>query len=320
MKRIYRVLLVLTVLIVSVCALTLCADATELKTGIGIVEAGSLRLRADDSTDSEVLATAHQGDSVVIIKKVGDWYLVNYNLDIGYMHADYITFKEKENVKIGYASFDSSSNVRKGPGTDTGIVSQAPAGETCFIIGFNCSWYKVSYNGNIGYVRSDLLTLLEKPYANYGSEGNTYKESGSSASSSSSSASAPAATSLGQKIATYAQQFLGYSYVYGGSSPATGFDCSGLTSYVAKQFGYSIGRTAAAQLSAGSYVGWNDLQPGDIVLFARTYSSSEAATHAGIYIGGGKFIHAANSRSGVIISSMSESYYSSRFVCGRRLG
>ena len=101
MKRIYRVLLVLTVLIVSVCALTLCADATELKTGIGIVEASSLRLRADDSTDSEVLATARQGDSVVIIKKVGDWYLVNYNLDIGYMHADYITFKEKENVKIG---------------------------------------------------------------------------------------------------------------------------------------------------------------------------------------------------------------------------
>jgi cell wall-associated NlpC family hydrolase len=61
-------------------------------------------------------------------------------------------------------------------------------------------------------------------------------------------------------------------------------------------------------------------KPGDIVLFERTYTSSVRATHAGMYIGNGQFIHAANSRVGVVISSLSETYYSSRFICGRRLG
>ena len=327
MKRIYRTLIVLAILVVALAAITITADATELKTGIGIVDAGSLRLRSAASTDGEIISTASRNDAVIIIREVGDWYLVNYNLDIGYMHKDYITVKERENVKIGYASFDSSSNVRKGPGTDTDIVAQAPKGETCFIIGFNCTWYKVSYNGNIGYVRSDLLTLLEKPYENAGSSGNTYKETASTSSSSSSSSSSASSSSsssgdgsLGERMASYAQQFVGYSYVYGGASPSQGFDCSGLVYYVARQFGYSIGRTANDQLSAGSYVSRGDLRPGDIVLFERTYSSSERATHAGIYIGNGKFVHAANTRSGVVITSLDMDYYSSRFICGRRLG
>ena len=228
------------------------------------------------------------------------------------MHKDYVTFKEKENVKIGYASFDSGSNVRSAPSTDGDVVARAPKGETCFIIGFNCGWYKVSFNGKIGYVRSDLLTLLEKPYENYGSRGNTYKESGS--------ASKTTTSSVGEQMANYALKFVGYSYVYGGSSPSTGFDCSGLTSYVAKQFGYSIGRTADQQLSAGTYVSRSDLKPGDIVLFERTYTSSEKATHVGFYIGDGNFVHAANTRSGVVVTSLSTEYYSSRFICGRRLG
>ena len=61
-----------------------------------------------------------------------------------------------------------------------------------------------------------------------------------------------------------------------------------------------------------------DLCPGDIVLFERTYRAS-GCTHAGIYLGDNLFIHAANPREGVIISSLSENYYSTRFVCGRRI-
>lgn len=366
MKRICRSIIALTMAVMMLASIAALANATEAKIGIGIVTTGKLRLRAAASTDSEIIGTASKGDAVVIIREVGDWYLVNCNLEIGYMHKDYIEFNEKKNVKLGYAQFDVTSNVRKGPGTDTDIVAQAPRNETCFIIGFNTGWYKVSYEGQIGYVRSDLLTLLEKPYTNAGSPGNTYKEdkdnkpaastastetaapaastasSNSSSTSSSStssdtsssdasasaastasstgSASASESSDLGQRIATYAQKFLGYKYVYGGNSPSTGFDCSGLTSYVAKQFGYSIGRTANAQLSAGTYVSRSDLKPGDIVLFERTYTSSERATHAGIYIGDGKFVHAANSRKGVIISSLDETYYSTRFICGRRLG
>ena len=88
---------------------------------------------------------------------------------------------------------------------------------------------------------------------------------------------------------------------------------------MAKQFGFTIGRTATQQLSAGTYVSRANLKPGDIVLFNKT-STAGKASHAGIYIGNGKFIHAANSRSGVIISSIDSDYYAARFVCGRRLG
>ena len=360
MKQFYRSLIAGLLVVVLLASMIFTVAATELKTGIGIVDASALRLRSGASTDSEVVSTAYNGDSVVIIREVGDWLLVNYNLDIGYMYKDYIQVKERENVKLGFARFDCTSNVRKGPATNTGIVDQAPKNETCFIIGFNTGWYKVSYNGQIGYVRSDLLTLLEKPYSNHGSLGNTYREDQQNAAPAATAApapaetaapattaapapaetaapattaapapaetaapaqtAAPAASSLGQQIANFALQFQGYRYVYSEESPERGFDCSGLTWYVAKHFGYNIGRTADQQLSAGTYVSRADLQPGDIVLFERTYVSSERATHAGIYIGNGKFIHAANTRMGVVISELSTDYYSSRFICGRRLG
>ena len=165
MKRLTTrlIALVLTVALLAGFA-ALPASATSIKTGIGVVTASSLRLRAAASTDSEILATAYAGDCVVIIQEVNGWYLVNYNLQIGYMSKDYVEFNERKNVKLGYAMFDTTSNVRTGPDTASGIVAQAPKGETCFIIGFNCGWYKVSFNGQIGYVRSDLLTLLEEPY------------------------------------------------------------------------------------------------------------------------------------------------------------
>lgn len=311
MKKIYRVIVILTVISILTAAIAFPASATELKTGIGIVEAGALRVREKPSTSSDIISTAHYGDAVIIIKEVDGWYLCSYNLKIGYVSADYITFKEKENVKIGYASFDTYTNVRSGPSTSKSVVKQAPKGETCFIIGFNCDWFKVSYNGNIGYVRSDLLTMLECPYSNYGSPGNTYKEPGGNGGSGSNSSS-----SAGSKIVNCAKKYLGYRYVYGGSSPSTGFDCSGFAQYVFKQCGYTIGRTTTQQNKNGTCIGSrSDLKPGDLVLFG----SGGSFTHTGIYIGNGQFIHAANSSKGVIISSLSESYYSARFVCGRRI-
>ena len=115
-------------------------------------------------------------------------------------------------------------------------------------------------------------------------------------------------------------QFKGYRYVYGGASPS-GFDCSGMVYYIYRQFGYNVGRTSTDQLRNGyPHVSRSNLQPGDIVLFERTYTSSRPATHSGIYIGNGQFIHAANTRSGVVITSLSNDYYSSRFICGVRIG
>ena len=198
MKRMIKVLLILAATVAAVAALAITAGATELKTGIGIVEAsGGLRLRSQASTSSDILSTAHNGDNVVVIRQVGDWYLVNYNLKIGYMHSDYITFKERENIELGYGSVDPYlANIRSGPSTSSGLVDQAGSGAKVFIFGFNCGWYKVKYNGQIGYIRSDLVTLLEKPYCNSGSSssGSSYSSAtgyDDSYSSGSSSSAAP---------------------------------------------------------------------------------------------------------------------------------
>ena len=201
MKRMIKVLLILAATVAAVAALAITAGATELKTGIGIVEAsGGLRLRSQASTSSDILSTAHNGDNVVVIRQVGNWYLVNYNLKIGYMHSDYITFKERENIELGYGSVDPYlANIRSGPSTSSGLVDQAGSGAKVFIFGFNCGWYKVKYNGQIGYIRSDLVTLLEKPYCNSGSSssGSSYSSATGYDDSYSSGSSSSSSTSLG---------------------------------------------------------------------------------------------------------------------------
>ena len=313
MKRVYKLITMIAMLIVILGTMTVIANATELKTGIGIVTASSgLRLRASASTDSKVINTAAKGDNVVIIRQKGDWYLVDYNLDIGYMSADYIQVKERENVELGYGSVNPwLANLRSGPSTSNSVVATASAGDKVFIFGFNCGWYKVKYAGEIGYIRSDLVTLKEVPYANSGSSRTNGGSSGSSSSSSSNS-------SLGEQVAATAKKYIGCAYIFGGTSPS-GFDCSGFVQYIYKLYGYSLYHTADVQLNNGYSVSRSELRPGDLVFFANTYNTSAAASHVGIYIGDGQFVHAANSYSGVKTDYLSTDYYNSRYVGARRI-
>lgn len=309
MKRYLKVIFVLVFTLSLLFSLAASAAATELKTGIGYVEAlGGLRLRAKPSTSAEIITTANYGDCVVVIRKTDDWYLVNYNLHIGYMHADYLTVKERENVDLGAASVEPAVvNLRKGPSTGSSLLTQLKAGEQVEIFGFNCGWYKVRYEGQVGYIRSDLLTLLEKPEGNQGRAASADVSVPASGSSGSSS-------DLGRQIATYAQQYVGYPYVYGGKSPS-GFDCSGFMQFVFAQFGYQINRTATAQLANGYYVEYDDMQPGDIIYFGF----GSTASHVGMYIGNGQFVHAQNSSTGVVITSLSEPWYANRYLCAHRI-
>ena len=120
----------------------------------------------------------------------------------------------------------------------------------------------------------------------------------------------------GNSVVSYAKQFLGCKYVYGGTSPS-GFDCSGFTTYVFKHFGYSISRTASAQSKNGKAVSKSEMQPGDLIIFQNKEKTKIG--HVGIYIGNNKFIHAENSKTGVVITSVDSGYYGQRFVCARRI-
>lgn len=113
----------------------------------------------------------------------------------------------------------------------------------------------------------------------------------------------------GQDILNYGYQFLGVPYVWGGTTPR-GFDCSGLTQYVFRQFGINIPRVASAQASVGTRVAYADLQAGDLVFFG-----SGSITHVGIYISNGNMLHAPRPGKNVEITTMR--YH--KFITARRL-
>ena len=109
-----------------------------------------------------------------------------------------------------------------------------------------------------------------------------------------------------------AMRYLGIPYRWGGSSPSTGFDCSGFVMFVYAQVGVSLPHNAAAQFAYGTPVSRAELQPGDVVFF-------DGLGHNGIYIGGGQFVHSPHTGDVVKISSLDQSWYASRWVGGRRL-
>ena len=135
---------------------------------------------------------------------------------------------------------------------------------------------------------------------------------------------APAQTAskrMGSKIVELAMQLKGKPYVWGGSSPANGFDCSGFTYYVLGQLGISIERTADLQYHRQEAIGLKDLLPGDLVFFAWNGGDAE---HVGIYLGNGKYIDAQNTvgagpgATGEVMISAFDNWNKKYFIGGRR--
>jgi uncharacterized protein YgiM (DUF1202 family) len=278
----YRKLLLFILLVTAVTAVTLLsAAAASLAYGAGTVTAASLNVRAGASTSSPVTTTLSKGTAVVILETInGSWYHVSCSGTNGYVAARYI--KDVQTVKDFSASgtLDGSDIImRSAPDISGDVIGTYAAGTVMSVIGINNGWYKVEYNGCTGYIRSDLINIT----------------AGSSPSS------------IKEQLAAFAQQFVGYNYVYGAASPKVGFDCSGLTSYVYNKFGYAISRTASMQYkNNGVRVSKEDLQPGDLVFFSR---NGKTVSHVGLYIGDGKFVNASTSSVGVIISSLNSAYY-----------
>lgn len=115
------------------------------------------------------------------------------------------------------------------------------------------------------------------------------------------------------EVVPIALRYLGVPYRWGGASPSTGFDCSGFIMYVYAKIGISLPHYAAAQYGYGRPVSRSDLKPGDLVFF-------NGLGHNGIYIGGGRFVHAPHTGDVVKISSLYDSWYASTWVGARRLG
>ena len=121
-----------------------------------------------------------------------------------------------------------------------------------------------------------------------------------------------------EALLRYARYFKGGRYVWGGTTPE-GFDCSGYVQYLYKKHHINLPRTAWAQSKVGTPVAKNALQKGDLLFFLTDKSRGIPVTHVGIYLGNGRFIHAASKKKGIIISPIDHGYYANKFVTAKRI-
>jgi len=255
------------------------------------------------------------------------YYRVEWTGYTGYISAKFLNSAGKTAV-AGTGGFMRVTNTdgdpirfRSGAGrqfSENGYVYEGQvlkflAGPTKDAAGVN--WYRVERNGEVGYVDGTFLARTN---------------SATSTAPVASNQKAPVQVAkpipvpasngpLGQRIADFARQFVGYRYTWAGTSPTTGFDCSGFIYYILGQVaGISTGHTVEADMTIGAAVPLDAMQPGDILIFANTYKAGPS--HSGIYLGGGRFVHAESESSGVSIDNTSDSYYASRLIAARRPG
>ncbi len=227
----------------------------------------------------------------------------------------------------GFAAGDVL-NIRQVPAMDAKVLGELYLADPVSVITTEGSWCKVRYNDQIGYVHKDLIVfdrsqvpeptpiVVEEPARP--ASASTSSSASSNASSTKPKASTPkkaaapssqsaSGSSAGQQIVSYAKNFIGVPYVWGGSSPS-GFDCSGFVQYVYRHFGISLPRTTYSQVAMGRSVSRSELQPGDLVFF-------RSAGHVGIYVGNETYIHAPQTGRTISIDNMSgRSLYAARRI------
>ena len=298
--------------------------------------------------NSLTVSSVKSGDTIEIQDKVNDWVLVSneniqgwarFNILSKVVETDQNQVLTTENIaqttpetqeqpetqepqtKTMYVN-SQTVNVRSAASQEASVVTQLSINTQVTVISEQNGWAEVTFNGGNGYIASNLLsetisqTSRGSSTPRTGITDTTDKQTDNSSTNnnqeSNDSSSNVSTSSKGADVLAYAMQFVGYPYVYGGSS-TSGFDCSGFTQYVYKHFGVTLNRTAAAQSSNGTAVSRSNLQPGDLVMFGSPIN------HVGIYAGGGRIVHAANPSRGVTIDTINSGYYNTNYVCARRI-
>ena len=320
-------------------------EKQEIKIGyIGKISS-KIELKIVPSITSSNINAIEENEQITVKDIINKWSYVETDNKSGWVLTSKIKIAEQKNEEVKaeenkeqekveeikkttevtkYVSAETL-NMREAADNNAKLINQLKVNTKVTVIETSGAWSKIKVNGKTGYVASKYLSDKKVEVTSRSKETsrnseNSIKDTSSSETESTSkteNTSKSNSGSLGSSIVECAKKYLGSKYVSGGSAPSTGFDCSGFTSYVYKQFGISISRSSAAQASNGTSVSKSNLQPGDLVIFNNRANTSIG--HVGIYIGGNTFIHAANSGKGVVTTSLSDSYYSQRYVTGRRI-
>lgn len=264
----------------------------------GVVNASALNVRDYPSYEGDVIGKIANNTMVNVVAQGGEWLTIDYNGRQAYVVSEYVDlaapehFVEKtyfETPIYGKANVNGLY-VRNGARFDCTIVNAVDKGTKFTIYGEENGFFIVQVDGIERYICTEYLDAITEDEFNYEPTGS-------------------------QAVVDIAMKYIGTPYVYGGSSPS-GFDCSGFTSYVYRQMGVSLNRTAAGQASNGYAVSKSELLPGDLVLFNTTGSG---IGHVGLYVGNGNMVHSPYSGRTVCVESINSNYYASRFVGARRI-
>ena len=201
-------------------------------------------------------------------------------------------------------------NLRRDANTTSEIIVTLAVNTAVDVLEEANGWSKVKVSGKEGYISSSLLSTT-KQETSRGAE--VPRKLSQTEQTTNAVSNAPASSGNGSSVVSKAKSYLGSKYIYGGMTPS-GFDCSGFTSYIYKQFGVSLNRTAAGQYSNGTAINRSQLQAGDLVMFGKS-----GINHVGIYIGGGMMVHAANPSRGVTTDTINSGYYNNNYVGARRV-
>lgn len=267
---------------------------------------------------------------VTIIEKINGWICVEVNQVKGWIREEKLKSEEKEQpsndtqvsnpeqpLKTLYVNTETV-NLRQQASTESEIVERLKLNTTVEVCEELEGWYKVKVDGKDGYISASLLSDRKQEVTTSRSSTTSRKEKNTNTNQ---TVQEPAQTTntntevskKGSTVVQTATNYIGSRYVYGASGPNS-FDCSGFTSYIYRQHGVSLNRTAAGQYSNGTAVARSDLQPGDLIMFGKS-----GINHVAIYIGGGNIVHAANPKRGVTIDTINSGYYNNNYVGARRV-
>lgn len=288
-----------------------------------------VNVRSIPSEEGEILGKLYDKSVGEFIEEDNGWYKITSGSVTGYVKAEYcvtgddaVALAKKVGNRIATVT-TTTLKVREEPSLDATVLGLVPIQDQLLVTEELDNWVKVNIEEGDGYVSLDYVTLsteFVKAESREEEEARLAKEEAerkaaleaarkaeeknrkaAQSESSSTTSDAPVVyatggSELGQSVASYACQFVGNPYVYGGSSLTNGTDCSGFVMSVYANFGVSLPHSSSGDRSVGTAVdGLANAQPGDIICYSG---------HVAIYIGNGQIVHASTAKTGIKISDV----------------
>ena len=271
--------------------------------GMSVISSGNLNIRQEASTDSEVVGILTNHNACELLEDAGDWYKVTSGKVTGYVSKQYLVTGDQaesiaeQEIKTVATVNTETLNVRAEKSTEAAVLSQVGNSEAFTVNSVADGWVEISVDDSVGYISQDYVTLAQALPTAKTIEQVKYGDG---------------VSDVRASVVSYALQFVGNRYVWGGTSLENGVDCSGFTMRILGKYGVSLPHSSKAQPSCGTKISASDAKPGDLFF----YGSGRSISHVAIYIGNGQIVHASNKRDGIKVSN---AYYRNPICVARYL-